>query len=432
MPETSLETDARPLRDSLALALQADLKAEEAQIIVEEAGPPPERWAHLILQDAAREKASDIHLDPSAGGVRVRLRIDGLLHDAVQLSQEQGMRLIRHYKTMAGLDPVATFLPQDARIEYELDGRKLDLRVACAPSRFGEKLALRLLDPQRVQRRIKELGLSAEHEKQFEGWISEISGMCLVCGPIGSGKTTTLYALLHELRLLNKAVITIEDPVEYHIDGITQIQVDLRHGMSFSQGIKGMLRLDPDFILVGEIRDHESARAAVEVSASGRVVMSTLHARDIAGVLTTLRNWRIENHEIATAVELVIAQRLVRCLCTKCRRLEAPNASEKAWLAAVGQPAPAKTWHAIGCAACRQTGYLGRTGLFEIWRKDDADYDLILAGTDELAFRRHIRQHGRACLLNDGLTKAESGATTLAEVRGVLGQVGVACSLPGK
>jgi type II secretory ATPase GspE/PulE/Tfp pilus assembly ATPase PilB-like protein len=241
--------------------------------------------------------------------------------------------------------------------------------------------------------------------------------MCLVAGPVGSGKTTTLYALLHELELADHAIVTIEDPVEYAVDGITQIQVDKAHGMNFAQGLKAMLRLDPDYMLVGEMRDAESARTAVEASASGQVVLSTLHSPDAIGVVTLLRNWAVADHQIATVLEVVISQRLVRRLCEQCRRKGPPNAAEQSWLESMNLPLPDQCWHAKGCDACYSTGYAGRIGIFEIWRKTEADYQRLLDHADEHALRREFRARGGKTILQDGLQKAADGITSLSEIR---------------
>jgi general secretion pathway protein E len=314
-----------------------------------------------------------------------------------------------------------SMMSRSSRCEFNFGNGPVELRLALAPSYAGEKLSLRILDPKRIRHRIQELGLRVEDEKKIAQWLRDLSGFCLVTGPSGSGKTTTLYALLHELKLLNKSIITIEDPVEYQIDGITQIQVDPRHGLTFASGLKSMVRLDPDYLLVGEIRDQESAHTALEAASTGRVLMATLHARDAAGVVASLHNWGLTTFEIAAHLELVISQRLVRRLCPKCRRQEAVTPAEQDWLATLSAPVPERTWRAVGCADCRQTGYLGRTGLFEIWRKAESDYELILSHPDEHALRRRLRHRGIKSLVEDGLLKVGEGLTSLAELQGMGG-----------
>jgi type II secretory ATPase GspE/PulE/Tfp pilus assembly ATPase PilB-like protein len=228
--------------------------------------------------------------------------------------------------------------------------------------------------------------------------------------------------LLHELKLLSKSVITIEDPVEYQIDGITQIQVDPRHGVNFAAALKSVLRLDPDYLLLGEIRDQESARAALEAVSSGRALMATLHARDAVGAVSALHNWGLSHYEIAANLGLVISQRLVRRLCEKCKAPGTLLKADEVWLGRVGLPIPEQVWKTVGCPECRYTGYHGRTGVFEVWRSTEAEYELILSQPDEHAFRRALRSRGIHSLAEDGIVKAGAGLTTLEEVRAVAGQ----------
>jgi len=272
-------------------------------------GSDAENLTQYTLQDALDRNATDIHLEPFSQGWRIRLRIDGYLHDVAQLESEPGWRLVRYLKTLAGLDPVASFHPQDASTRLEILGTPLDLRIAFVPCHAGEALAVRILNPNRVRHRIEDLGLASEDVSHLRGWLDQICGMCLATGPTGSGKTTTLYALLHELVLSDNAIITIEDPVEYAIDGITQINVDHVHGLNFADGLKAMLRLDPDFMLVGEMRDAESSKTAVEAAASGHVVMSTMHSPDTVSVVTLLRGWGVPDHQIASVRETGVPKR---------------------------------------------------------------------------------------------------------------------------
>jgi len=380
-----------------------------------DAGPGP---AELLLRDALRERATDVHLDPQAKGTRVRFRIDGVLDDVTVLSPEHGVRLVRHLKAMCGMDLGNPFKPANARKALEVDGRDVVLRLASAPSVCGEKLSVRLLDRERLGQRLGDLGLSEEQRRQIEQWLGHVGGMFLVAGPTGSGKTTTLYSLLHELMLHDRSVITVEDPVEYQIDGITQMQVDRRHGLTFDEGLRAALRLDPDYLLLGEVRDREEARAAVEAAGSGRVLMSTLHAPDAAGTVTGLRNLGLADHEIATSVQMVVGQRLVRRLCRRCRRQQKMSDADRQWLASVGlSPNSDEIWVPVGCDDCRQVGYEGRIGIFEVWRLGDADYGRILAHADERTLRAQAYASGMRTLLDDGWAKAEQGVTSLAEIR---------------
>jgi general secretion pathway protein E len=385
--------------------------------------------AHQLMLDAVRARATDIHLQPESGGLRIRFRIDGILHDTAVLSHEQGERLLRRFKALAGIDPVSMTKPVDGRAVYELEDRKLHLRIATVPSVCGEALAVRILDPALPRRGLADLGLSSLDREIVDHWLADISGMFLVVGPAGSGKTTTLYALLEQLRLSSGNVITLENPVEYQIDGITQVNLSEQHDLDPTEGLKMLLRLDPDHILLGEIRDAASAQTAAQAAASGRTILSTLHSRDTVGAITTLRNYGLADHEIVAALEMIVAQRLIRKLCPHCRRQGVPSDAEKAWLARLGYPAPAETWQAVGCAECQQTGYLGRTGVFEVWRLDSATTQAILAHVDEIALRQQRRQRGGRCLLDDALEKAAQGITTLAEVQTLGGQGHVLSSL---
>ena len=290
-----------------------------------------------ILEDAVRENASDIHLDPVEGGYQLRLRIDGALVDTVLLRLEQGRHILRAFKTHAELDSTFALLPQDGRAEFQIGQRVAAVRVATAPTVLGEKLAVRLLPTELARFRLDQVGLSALDYEQLHGALRDARGMILVSGPTGAGKTTTLYALLHELKQTDHSIVTIEDPVEYVIEGITQIQVNEKQGLTFAAGVKGLLRLDPDIILMGEMRDTVSARAALDAADSGHVFLSTLHARDAAGTITALRNFGLADYEIAATLDLIVAQRLVRRLCTACRKQEALTEAETNWLRSQGQ-----------------------------------------------------------------------------------------------
>jgi type II secretory ATPase GspE/PulE/Tfp pilus assembly ATPase PilB-like protein len=283
--------------------------------------------AGAMLEDAVRENASDIHLDPVQGGYQLRLRIDGALVDTVLLQPEQGLHVLRAFKTHAGLDPASSLKPQDGRAEFRVGNRVVVIRVATAPTVLGEKLALRLLPTELARLALDQPGSSPKNYEQLSRAMHDARGMILVSGPTGAGKTTTLYALLNELKDTNRSLVTIEDPVEYVVEGITQIQVNEKQGLTFAEAVKGLLRLDPDLIMMGEMRDAVSARAALDAADSGHVFLSTLHARDVAGTITALRNFGLADHEIGATVDLIVAQRLVRRLCPACRR----HLSQRRW-----------------------------------------------------------------------------------------------------
>ena len=376
-----------------------------------------------LLADALNARASDVHFDPLSDGFQIRFRIDGALHRIMMTDLEEGMRMVRFFKAAAGLDPGSLVTPHDARTHFEIDGRELEVRLACAPAVTGEKLALRLLWRDRLALNLGELGLGASQRDHIDHWLNNASGMFLAAGPVGSGKTTTLYALISELDLARRNIVTIEDPVEYQVDGLNQLQADERHGLAMGTALKTILRLDPDFILIGEVRDEISARAAIDAAATGKIVLSTLHARDAAGTVTSLRNLGASDHQIAVALSFVVAQRLVRRLCTECRTNGTLEKPDRAWLERLQLDIPQSVWKAVGCPRCAGTGYYGRSGVFELWPVDWQAYDLILAGADEATIRRHIRRQTESDILKAGMQQAEAGVTTLSELRGMSGVV---------
>lgn len=370
-----------------------------------------------LLEDAVKARASDIHLDPNSANYCVRFRIDGTLHDVASVSRDEGEHFLRYFRTQAELGLPKPHEAQNGRIHMQILKQPWEIRFSSAPAILGDKLALRLLNSGQLEKRIFELGMSGETLRAIKEWTEESVGMLLVAGPAGCGKTTTLYALLHELKMREQSTVTIEDPVEYRIDGITQIQVSEDHGMTFAEGLRIMLRLDPNYLFVGEIRDRLSAVTAVDAAGAGRVLMSTLHSRDAVGVVTMLRNYGIEDHEIAAALEMVVAQRLVRRLCGHCRKLGEPLETEMQWFTRLGIDPPKQCWHSAGCAACDQTGYHGRIGIFEVWRLSDQCKQDILHHANELELRNKLRTMDHPFLFQDGLLKAAQGLTTIPELQ---------------
>jgi len=379
-------------------------------------GEITEPWAKALLADAVQARATDIHLDSQLDEISVRFRIDGAMHQVASLPPGRGLHLLRYFKVNANLDPAPSLLPEDSHFKFEADGKALDVRLACAPCLFGDTLALRILRRSSVKHRLSDLGLRDDDHARIAAWLDDISGMFLVTGPVGCGKTTTLYALLSELHLTDRHIVTIEDPVEYQLEHLNQMEVNLRRGLTFERGLRSILRLDPDYILLGEIRDKESALTAMEAATTGRVVFSTTHSRNAAGAVTALRSLGVPDYEIAASLAFVVGQRLVRKLCAHCRKLEPPSEAERKWLDSLGEKVPDKAWHPVGCKRCRQTGYYDRTGVFEVLPVDELVYDLILAGEDEHALRKHLRAVGFRPLLRDSLDKAAAGITDFSEL----------------
>jgi len=372
--------------------------------------------AHALLEDLSQSRATDLHIDPYPDRHRLRLRIDGKMVDAAEVDSVQGRRLCNQFKTLSGIDPIHTVGCSEGSFFFSLDSVDLDLRVTAVPCVLGDKLAVRILTPVERVTDVEELGVSGQGADWIRQWMDATVGMFLVAGPTGSGKTTTLYSLLHELRLGDSHVVTLEDPVEYEVPGINQIQIDEENGLDFIRGTEAMLRLDPDYVLLGEIRDAASARAAISVSSSGRALMGTLHSRDAVGTVTALRNLGLDDYEIASNLGLVVAQRLVRKLCKACRVRREPDAVEQQWLSSCGRDIPEQTWAPVGCPECDGLGFYGRIGIFEVWQLTETDYAMILAHEEEQALRYAVYDRGVSLMLDDGVTKTEQGLTTLREL----------------
>ncbi|MFQ3788213.1 GspE/PulE family protein [Halomonas sp. A29] len=375
--------------------------------------------AFALLGDAQRSRATDVHLDPEQDGYRIRLRIDGRIVDALRIDAAQGARLVNQFKVLSKLNPVPSLATAEGGFNWspeESGIREISLRVTAVHCMAGEKLAIRFLAPPQTFDDVVALGIGEEGALGIRRWMDATGSMLLVAGPTGAGKTTTLYTLLGQLQLTDSHVVTLENPVEYSIPGINQIQVDLDHGLDFANGTRSLLRLDPDYVLIGEIRDRESALAALSVTSSGRSLLGTLHSRDAVGVVTSMRQLGLADSEISANLGLIIAQRLVRRLCQHCREQVPPGRRDREWLEAIGQAPPESTWSAKGCAQCDGLGFHGRIGVFEIWQLTPEDHSRILRHADESELRRSLLERGARLMLVDGLAKAEAGITSLREV----------------
>ncbi|MBB3331923.1 type II secretory ATPase GspE/PulE/Tfp pilus assembly ATPase PilB-like protein [Halomonas campaniensis] len=375
--------------------------------------------ATTLLEDALRARATDIHLDPHQESLRIRLRIDGRVIEALRVDAGTGARLTNQFKVLARLNPVPSLAAAEGSFSWppgEEGSEETFLRVTAVSCVGGEKMAVRFLAPPESFRDTLSLGIGEQGARGMRRWMDATGGMLLVAGPTGSGKTTTLYTLLNQLRLTDSHVITLEDPVEYEVPGINQIQVDEANGLDFATGTRSLLRLDPDYVLIGEIRDPDSARAALNVAGSGRSLMGTLHSRDAVGVVSSLRHLGLGDAEISANLGLVVAQRLVRRLCEHCRERQPLPAREAEWLKAVGATLPASAWMPVGCDHCDGLGFRGRTGVFEVWQPTPEDHGRILRHADESRLRRALVERGEPLMFADGLAKAEQGITSLREV----------------
>lgn len=370
-----------------------------------------------LLELAVGYRATDIHIDPWGDSFLVRLRVDGCFDNLGRIERSEGLHLENQLKTMGQIDPGVQFIPRGTRFTAPLEKGNADVRLTLAPCISGPKLALRLLDPDRVSLPLDKVGMEAEQLKTLEDWLVSMGGLFLVSGPTGSGKTTTLYALLHELADRGRHVLTIEDPVEYEVDGINQMQTDNVHGLDFPTAVRSMLRLDPDDLMIGETRDAETATSAIRAAISGHSVLTTTHAaRDVVSCVTALRNFGCSDHDIAVAAAVFINQRLLRRLCPDCCKEAALSSEERAWFRAFGMEAPASIHRPGGCSSCDDKGYHGRSGLFEIWRPNSTSYELLLKGEDERALRRHLAESGHRGLLAKSLELVEKGVTSPTEV----------------
>ena len=371
---------------------------------------PTIRLINGIIADAARQGVSDIHIEPYESSLVVRMRIDGVLHETLRMPPHVASVIVSRIKVMARLDIAERRVPQDGRIGLTLAGKLIDVRVSTLPSRVGERVVLRILDKDNAGIAFEELGMPDYIDEAYRKAVTEPNGIILVTGPTGSGKTTTLYAGLNQLNDGSRNILTVEDPVEYAIDGVGQTQVNAKVGLDFAAGLRAILRQDPDVVMVGEIRDRETAQIAVQASLTGHLVLSTVHTNDAVGAITRMRDMRIEPFLLASTLRCVIAQRLVRKLCKTCRQ---PVQASDAVAALLGFDSGTVIYEAQGCDACSSTGYKGRTGIFEAIRIDEPIRAMINSGGDESQIARHAFLHapslGSAArkLVRSGVTTAE-------------------------
>jgi type IV pilus assembly protein PilB len=377
---------------------------------------PTIKLVRSIVSEAVDRGVSDVHFAPDDGTLTVRFRIDGVMVDAARVPRSQAAAVISRIKILADLDISEKRLPQDGRIGIVIDGRRVDIRVAVMPLVGGESAVLRILDAGRSPLGLDELGMSPADRERLDTSLRRTQGGILATGPTGSGKTTSLYAMISLVRSPEKTLTTIEDPVEYRLGGINQIQVSERSGLTFATGLRAIVRADPDVIMVGEIRDRESAHMAVEAALTGHLVLSTMHTNDAPSAPMRLVDMGIEPYLVAASINCVVAQRLARRVCNSCRR---PVRVSGALVGLDG--GEVDIFEPVGCGRCRQTGYRGRLGLYEVMTVTDEIRTLIVARAAAQEIRRVAIEQGMHTLRDDGLAKIRAGETTLLELERVLG-----------
>jgi general secretion pathway protein E len=379
---------------------------------------PVIRLVNLLIEEAVAAEASDIHIEPFEDTLRVRYRVDGILYEQESPPRRLQAALTSRVKIMAEMNIAERRLPQDGRIRVTAGGRRVDIRVSTVPTIHGESVALRLLDRSSAFMPFDRLGFSARVAEVFDRLIRRPHGILLVTGPTGSGKTTTLYAALDKINSPDKKIITVEDPVEYQLKGVNQIPVKPKIGLSFASGLRHIVRQDPDVIMVGEIRDLETAEISIQAALTGHMVFSTLHTNDAPGAVTRLQDMGCEPYLLSSVLDGVLAQRLVRRICAACR---APHAPDPADLVAIGvtDAQGAELFRGKGCTDCRGTGYRGRVGIYELFVVSEEARRLILQKAPTGTIRRHATERGMVTLLDDGWAKARAGVTTVDEIRRV-------------
>lgn len=414
------------LGDQPAFEVEASDLSDVPDLIETEDEAPIIRLVNAVIYQAARDGASDIHLEPFEAGVSVRYRIDGLLAEVTRVPRSAHPALVSRIKVMASLDIAEKRLPQDGGIRTRAAGRDLDLRVSTVPTAFGERVVLRLLDRGSALMGLSELELSPGNLATLRALLTRSNGIVLATGPTGSGKTTTLYAALSEMNSEERNIITIEDPVEYQLPGIGQIQVNPKIDLDFASGLRSTLRQDPDVIMVGEIRDAETARTAMQAAMTGHLVFSTLHTNDACSAITRLIDMDIEPYLVSSAVIAVMAQRLLRRLCPECSQPVGPARSGLAELGLgymMGDNEQLRIAGA-GCESCRGTGYRGRLAIHELVVMTDELRGMTMTGSDAASLRRHVSEQGVPSLRDDAVIKVRRGLTSSAEVLRVTAEDG--------
>jgi general secretion pathway protein E len=413
--------------DSAEQVIQ-DMHEEDTDLIISEiektgdlledtSDAPIIKLVNLMLSQAVKARASDIHIEPSQNRIKIRYRVDGILYDRLSPPKHIQSTLTSRIKIMAKMNIAEKRLPQDGRIEIRIADKNIDIRVSTIPTSFGERVVMRLLDKTNVLLKVSDLGMPENRLKAFDDLIRSAHGIILVTGPTGSGKTTTLYAALSTIHRSDINIITIEDPVEYQIEGIGQIQVNPKIELTFAKGLRSIVRQDPDVILVGEIRDLETAEIAIQSALTGHLVFSTLHTNDASSAVTRLIDMGIESFLVTSSVLAILAQRLVRTICRNCREEYTPDKESLQSIGINADMLEGRTFYrGKGCPSCLNTGYIGRTGIFELMMLDDRVKNLILKTSDANAIKHRAVEQGMVTLRQDGAQKVLNGITTIEEI----------------
>jgi type IV pilus assembly protein PilB len=376
---------------------------------------PVIKLVNYVIYNAVKEGASDVHLEPGEGVLRIRYRVDGCLNEKLRPPYQMHAAVASRIKIMAGLDISERRLPQDGGIHVMMDKRPIDLRVSTMPAKYGEKVVIRIIDNDKASVNLEKLGFGYDTLKAWRKLISLPNGILLVTGPTGSGKSTTLYACLQELNRSDVNICTVEDPIEYALSGVNQFQVNEKAGFTFATALRALLRQDPDIVMIGEIRDSETAKLATQAALTGHLVLSTLHTNDSAAAVTRLYNIGIEPYLVGATITGVMAQRLVRKLCQNCKEAYEPSVNERRQIERVSGPVE-KLYRSKGCSRCRNLGFVGRIGIYELLIPDDAMIERISQGATLNELRELAKTSGLKTLRTDGIEKVKSGITTLEEV----------------
>ncbi len=403
------------LGEEMDLASLANAVQETEDLMEQEGDAPIIRLINAVLSEAVKEGASDIHIETFEKRLLIRFRVDGVLREAVEPRRELAPLLISRIKVMAKLDIAEKRVPQDGRISLKIAGREIDVRVSTMPSNTAERVVLRLLEKQAGRLSLNSLGMPRLRDQQFNRLLNRPHGIILVTGPTGSGKTTTLYAGLSEINHSSRNILTVEDPIEYNLEGVGQTQVNPKADMTFARGLRAMLRQDPDVVMVGEIRDLETAEIAVQASLTGHMVLSTLHTNTAVGAITRLRDMGVEPFLLATSLIGVLAQRLVRVLCEDCKEEQPPTVLDREFLGELLEP-ESKIFSPVGCDSCNHQGYKGRTGIYELLIVDEQIRQLIHNEAAEEDVVKAMRVKSMQSIRADGRARILEGLTTVEEV----------------